>query len=212
MSPGNVYQNIDNIISIPNFISRLEFFLTQSDRPELIYETCWVITNIAAGNTDHTRTVVPLLGSLIHLFFYNSTNVQTQAAWAVGNIAGDCAEFRDQVLDQTEIVMGLQALMQMDGTREEQHQAQMVAVWAISNLARWKDTNWEKVSIFIPRLELIATHSQSTDLLSEVCWALSRIFHGTSKNNKIISELLTHNLISRLLYFSSLGYGKLSIC
>lgn len=76
---------------------------------DLAYEACWCMTNIAAGRTEYTAPLVesgciPKLASLL-----NSTNsdIKSQAAWAIGNIAGDCEQYRDLVMEVDGIVSAL---------------------------------------------------------------------------------------------------------
>jgi hypothetical protein len=79
----------------------LAFFigaLACDDDPALQFEASWALTNIAS--TSFTNVVVeagPIPG-LVRLLECPSPNVREQAVWCLGNIAGDCPEFRDMVL------------------------------------------------------------------------------------------------------------------
>jgi hypothetical protein len=64
------------------------------------YEALWALTNIASGTHEHTEFLVKM-GAID--FFRDKLNsphpkVKEQACWALGNIAGDCADMRDLVL------------------------------------------------------------------------------------------------------------------
>lgn len=62
------------------------------------FETAWALTNVAA--TEYTAQVVEAGATpgLIRLLECPAANVREQAAWCLGNIAGDSPKFRDFVL------------------------------------------------------------------------------------------------------------------
>lgn len=65
---------------------------------QLLFEAAWALTNIAS--TQHTRALVTAGATppLALLLLNASPDVREQAAWCLGNIAGDCPELRDVVL------------------------------------------------------------------------------------------------------------------
>lgn len=69
--------------------------------------------------------------------FCDSPNhkVREQAFWAIGNIAGDCVEFRDMVLQ----CGGLQKVLDIL-EREEHINVIKVTTWVMSNLCRGKQS------------------------------------------------------------------------
>jgi hypothetical protein len=73
--------------------------LTCDDDPALQFEVVWALTNIAS--TTFTNVVVeagPIPG-LVRLLECPHAEIREQAVWCLGNIAGDCPEFRDMVLN-----------------------------------------------------------------------------------------------------------------
>ena len=73
-------------------------FLTFDQEPMLQFEAAWALTNIAS--TTFTAQVVNAgaLPGLVRLLECPTPNVREQAAWCVGNVAGDSVELRDLVL------------------------------------------------------------------------------------------------------------------
>merc|ERR1719502_2056017 len=81
---------------VPRFVQ----FLKEVARPDLQFESAWVLTNIASGTAEQTRVVVEngALPIFVQLLQSQNDDVREQAVWALGNIAGDSPNFRDLVL------------------------------------------------------------------------------------------------------------------
>ena len=112
------------------------------------------LSNIATGSESQTRLVLRAGPHLIALLRLETPVVAEQAAWALGNVAGDSQEFRDVLLSNGVLVPAvallsskvrtlLQCLLRGDATVHTrvtcgvQDQAVVrTASWLISNLVR----------------------------------------------------------------------------
>ncbi|XP_052020460.1 importin subunit alpha-6 isoform X3 [Apodemus sylvaticus] len=172
---------IDQVIQKPGVVQRFVKFLERN-------ENCTLQVVIETG-------AVPIF---IKLLTSEHEDVQEQAVWALGNIAGDNAECRDFVLN-CEILPPLLELL----TNSNRLTTTRNAVWALSNLCRGKNPppNFSKVS---PCLNVLSRllFSSDPDVLADVCWALSYLSDGPNDKIQVVIdsgvcrrlvELLMHN-------------------
>ena len=84
-----------------NVVPLLITFMTNPQEPHLQVEATWCITNMASGTTEQTASLVEkgVIPILVQLLQSTHVTLIEQAIWGVGNIAGDCASFRDKLLD-----------------------------------------------------------------------------------------------------------------
>lgn len=82
---------------LPHLITNLT---ANPQASNLIFESAWALTNIAS--TPQTCEVVNAggVGPMVQLLKHHVGDVREQAAWCLGNIAGDNTNFRDHLLEQ----------------------------------------------------------------------------------------------------------------
>lgn len=80
--------------------------------PDLQFEGAWALTNIAGGTSDQTLAVVEAgaIPKLVNLLRSALNYVADESVWALGNIAGDGAITRDEVLKHNTVEVLLEIL------------------------------------------------------------------------------------------------------
>ena len=163
--------------------------------PQLQLELCWCLTNIAAGTAAHALALTSCpnaLSNLVGLITDDTAEigVKEQAAWTLGNVAGDGAARRDDVLRAGCMPALCARLMERvvptatpstppaetpsvgdrDGNsrqRQPTYEFVKTAVWTLSNLCRTKpEPALEYVVDALPVLRHVLSESYKTDLVS----------------------------------------------
>eukprot|EP01147_Barroeca_monosierra_P002832 gene2832-5671_t len=182
-------------------INKLVEFLSlkEPQYTSLQYQSVWCITNIAAGDTSHTQTLaeanaVPFLRELL---IHGENNVKEQAAWALGNIAGDSETMRDYVID-CDVVEPLTRLIQTSSCVSLVRNAS----WAVTNLCRGTSPppEFRKVKLFLSTL-LKLVHSGDDEIIINGCWAAVFLSAGTNeKIQHVIETGVCAKLVELLLH------------
>lgn len=122
---------------------------------------------------------VQLLGS-------PNEDVREQAAWALGNVAGDGVLCRDYVLEQG----AMQALLQVASTFTDQSRLSTIrnATWTLSNLCRGKPAPaFHLVSAALPLLQQLI-YSTDMETVTDACWALSYLSDGPNERIEAVLQ------------------------
>ncbi|XP_036356140.1 importin subunit alpha-3-like [Octopus sinensis] len=160
-----------DLIMKHNVIPILVRCLTEFQRPNLQFRATWAITNIASSDFEHTKAVVDCqaVPHLINLVRPEYGTIATQAVWALGNITGDCAQFRDLCIHGGY----MDALLSLI-TTDTQIDSLRTYSWALSNLCRYKDPPPMK-EVILRVLPYVRGMLCSNDILTIVdgLWALT---------------------------------------
>jgi len=191
-------------------VPRLMQFLTFSNDYKLQFEAAWTITNIASGSTAHTKVIVDNGGICAFVKLLRSPNaeVQEQAVWALGNIAGDSPEYRDLVLETSNCIHQLIDIL--NAPKEPKITMLRNATWCMSNFCRGKPKpNFGKIQSCIPVIAKLLMQ-RDEEILTDSCWALSYITDDqTTGNLKIAAVIQQKEVCSRLIYL--LQHGKSTV-
>ncbi|CAM8959716.1 unnamed protein product [Rhodiola kirilowii] len=176
--------------AVPLLVECLSF----GSSDEQLLESAWCLTNIAAGQPEETRSLLPALPLLIaHLGEKSSLLVAEQCAWALGNVAGEGEELRNVLLSQGALLPVARMLTPNKGSTVR------TAAWALSNLIKGPDPKASTELIKIDGvLDAIIRHLRKADeeLATEVAWvvvylsALSNYATGILVNSDVLELLV----------------------
>jgi importin subunit alpha-1 len=166
---------------------------------EVYREILWCLTNIASGQYEHTKLVLPAVPRLLQFLEGSNHSLAEHAAWVLGNIAADCEEFRQQLIANGAVVP-LVKLLSNPGEKE----LAKTSAWALSNLARGFDTPakpFVEAGIIPVVVKGLSQATFSEAMVVEVAWLLSFL---TAREEECLKLMLESGLVELLLpYFST---------
>jgi importin subunit alpha-1 len=196
---------VQDIIEL-DIVGRLVELLSSSAIPpgcppeladKIVFESAWVLTNIASGASPHTMAVVQAGAVPIFIQLLSSPNrdIKEQSVWALGNIAGDCSQLRDFVIRSDAIVNLLQIVYEEASKPSPYLPLLRNTVWTVSNMCRGKPApTWSQIVIALNVLTEMLS-SNDDEILIDSCWAFSYITDGADQN---LLEVIKCGAVSKL--------------
>uniref|UniRef100_A0A0E0JEA7 Importin subunit alpha n=1 Tax=Oryza punctata TaxID=4537 RepID=A0A0E0JEA7_ORYPU len=164
-------------------------YLSFGSSDEQLLEAAWCLTNIAAGEPEETKSLLPALPLLIaHLGEKSSTLVAEQCAWAIGNVAGEGAELRSTLLAQGALRPLTRLMFSSKGSTAR------TAAWAMSNLIKGPDPKAANELITIDGVlnAIIASlEKEDEELATEVAWV---VVYLSALSDRAISLIVLRGL------------------
>lgn len=174
----------------------VEAISQQNGMIEMVFESAWALTNIAS--TQFTKVIVEsgACGPMINLLCSYNPEVREQAAWCLGNVAGDCTQYRDMLLDNgnalKNIILNLKDPASLSLLRN--------VTWCLSNFCRGKpQPELNKVQPAIGTLLELIRKSNDLEVMTDSLWALSYLSDGDDDRiNACVQAGITNEIVSKL--------------
>lgn len=181
------------------------------------------LTNIATGDHKQTGSVLCAVPYMIEILSSSlagatalrrdSVELLEQICWAIGNIAGDCDEYRNILINNgclpavlaflessvADSVRGLGAVKNVGTPVDERpSSAAQTAAWALSNLSRGKVSGHLFFDTGKVPFLLGLMNGQAKGLSEEVWWLFTFL---TAKDDDVVNALLELGIVQVTLHF-----------
>lgn len=180
---------------LPRLVELLQ--TSSTDLIQLQYDIALALTNVAAGTHECTAQVVAAgaVPCLITLLRSPNELVRGQAAWALGNVAGDSCEFRDLVISMDAVPLLIDCFSDDPLSVSDLVRS---ASWTLSNCFR--GTPSPPLALAQTALEAAKRliRSEDVEVVADTCWLLAHLCGGDHAQAVIDSGLvpLLHSLVS----------------
>lgn len=165
------------------------------------FEAAWALTNIASGTPEQTQHVVSLgtVPIFVSLLRHPNAEIRDQCIWAIGNIAGDCAQMRDLVLANDVMYPLLTNINEELNSQFPRTSIVQNGTWTLSNLCRGRPLPpWNEVAVCLPILaRLLMLDDGAT--LADACWCLSYLSDVPPDCTDRLNEILQTGAVPRLI-------------
>eukprot|EP00890_Picochlorum_soloecismus_P001482 jgi/Picsp_1/2334/NSC_05797-R1_importin alpha isoform 9 len=177
--------------AIPVLVEALQPPQMDSTALETTFQAAWALTNLAVGEADVVRAILPVAPILIaHVSGDNGLAMAEQCAWAVGNIAEEDVEYRGILISNGAVMPLTKLLLKACSVfrakdagntvlDSESLSAGETAAWALSILFIGEG---DEVKPFLQAehametlISVLSSAAAPISLVKEVAWLLARI-------------------------------------
>ena len=166
----------------------------QSDiKKKIQFEAAWAITNICAGTSHCTTTMVKLgaIKAFVDLLRNaESPEMAEQAVWGLGNILGEGKKFKDEILSSGVIKDFVQIINDSSNVKTV---VLTNAMWALSNFCRCAKLELAQISFLIPAITKLLRETKCDALIPDSLWCLAYI---SQQNDQIINSLAKSSAVT----------------
>ncbi|KAI8098666.1 armadillo-type protein [Halteromyces radiatus] len=216
--PGHV----DDLLEL-DILPRIKQLLSYHEHSELQFECAWIVTNIAAGTSEHTNALVEadFIGALLEILYskISTTTSKAQAAWALSNFAGESPALRELLLTNSAIGAVANVLDSvcdeiMDDAIERSYSSGRVTIrdhdlcidvkaltWSLSNMCRGGFRTADYWDMYLPAFYSLSQCAifDHKDIWIDSCWGLSRILYNMHEVTSFYDAVpISPQLCSRL--------------
>ncbi|KAI8334006.1 armadillo-type protein [Chlamydoabsidia padenii] len=216
--PGHV----DDLLAL-NVLPRIKQLLSYHEQADLQFECAWIVTNIAAGTTEHTNALVEadFIVALLECLNSNisTTTAKAQAAWALSNFAGESASLRELLMTNNALEIVANVLENvcseiLDDSIERSYNTGRVTIrdqdlcvdvkaltWALSNMCRGGFRTADYWDMYLPAFHALSqcVIFDHKDIWIDACWGLSRILYNMHEVPCFYNGVtISHQLCTRL--------------
>lgn len=169
------------------------------------FESAWVLTNIASGNSDQTKYIVDrgAIPFLVKMISENDDLLVDQSVWALGNIAGDSEALRDRILSTNALGPIIDLINQYLSSQDHVKILRNL-VWLLSNLNRGRNPlpTLENMTISLKAIEA-SIQVNDQEIVADCFWCLSYMVDASSQiTDQILNSLIINRCLNVLSAFA----------
>lgn len=137
------------------------------------------------------------ISPLLSLLMSTHLEVQEQAVWALGNIAGDCDEYREIILKSN----GFSFIVSFAKSNYDKIGVVKNCIWCLSNLCRNQQKLPGLFQYIQPHLKFLQQMLSCNvpEVISDACWAFSFLTEAEPEQKKTVISYINPTYLMRLI-------------
>ena len=142
------------------------------------------------------------ISPLLSLLSSTHLEVQEQSVWALGNIAGDCDEYREKILQSN----GFSLIIAFAQSNLDKIGVVKNCMWCLSNLCRNQQKLPGLFQYIQPHLRFLQQmlYCNVTEVVSDACWAFSFLLDAEAAQKKVVIPFVNPTYLMRLIFVDNI--------